>query len=148
MRSAFAPPRKGETFELRAGLVYDPVPQPHSQVLTTCSAPSMRTKGISTSSVSLASSKLHGQEGIDTEDYHGHDTWQGRVSAIPRCTEKHSHCGLGPEEACVPLFDVRRCSVLVLKITDQGPGITQNPTPTCAFSRSIHLFRTLKIPTH
>lgn len=45
MRNAFAPPKKGETFELRAGLVYVLALQPLLQVLTICADLSMPTKG-------------------------------------------------------------------------------------------------------
>jgi hypothetical protein len=46
MRNAFAPPKKGETFELRAGLVYVLLALwTLSQVLMTCADLSMPTKG-------------------------------------------------------------------------------------------------------
>jgi hypothetical protein len=44
MRSAFAPPKKGETFELRAGLVYVLASQLFPQVLTRAGL-NMPTKG-------------------------------------------------------------------------------------------------------
>jgi hypothetical protein len=46
MRNAFAPPKKGETFELRAGLVYVPLaPRTISYMLTTRTDLSMPMKG-------------------------------------------------------------------------------------------------------
>ena len=45
MRNAFAPPKKGETFELRAGLVYVLACKLFSHILTRCADLSMPTKG-------------------------------------------------------------------------------------------------------
>lgn len=45
VRNAFAPPKKGETFELRAGLVYVVVPLPPLHVLTVYTGLNMPMKG-------------------------------------------------------------------------------------------------------
>lgn len=55
MRNAFAPPKKGETFELRAGLVYVLASKKFPHILTRGADLSMPTKG---STIILASQAL------------------------------------------------------------------------------------------
>jgi hypothetical protein len=113
IRGAFTAPRKGETFELRAGLVYE-LPQIFEEIRTADSSMQFticlrKVANAPPIPRSLNSRLIFIQEGVNTKDHHGHDTGQRCVSSLPRCAQEHSDLRLGPEEACISLSDVGLC---------------------------------------
>ena len=151
MRSAFAPPKKGETFELRAGLVYgrscNPLPDIDLIVLAAHSTP---TKGGLTRCPGPREAMLTGlQERIDSEDYHGHDSRQGCVCTFSRCPQEYCNIRSGSKEACISLSHVGEDPYHRVPPADHHViGIMPNHTLTSASLPSIPSSKTLKIQIH
>ena len=97
IRGAFAVPKKGETFELRAGLVYGLSRTPTGElVLTSPVDLSMHMNGMSIwlslalrRGCTVGSRLMRAQKGVYPEDHHGHDVGQGCLRSVPGCPEEH-----------------------------------------------------------
>lgn len=103
MRSAFAPPKKGETFELRAGLVYVARRPPQGK----CADQIVPGHSMLTNGKHRRTNSLHNvlmdalQERSYSKDHHGHDPGERCLCVISRCPQKHCNVRSRPEEAGV-----------------------------------------------
>lgn len=117
IRGAFAVPRKGETFELRAGLVWVPsrIRVRLGRVLQLTLEGRIRSQyayeRYTDLSARYPTELMMGQERSNSEDDHVHDTGEGRLGTLSRRTQEHCNRRPGSKEARLPVLNVRSCGL-------------------------------------